>query len=205
MDQVRLTKRHVVMEHHSQDPFNPHPVFPQWSPWSVYPYPYWGTMQRRRVRQSYFMPTLENEYLRVTVAPDIGGRIWDRYDKIGRRHLANYNTGVRSYNGGFGLNYTCAGIECNYPLAHSCTTNTKREVSFERLPDGAGAIVISEYERIWRTRWAVAYVLHPGRSYLELRLRLYNRIRRRECGCYRTGRRRWSSRWRSIRVRRRTV
>jgi len=163
------------MEYHSQDPFNPNPVFPQWSTYDVYPYAFWGSMYRRPEPRRYRLATLENEYLRVTIAPDIGGRIWDVYDKIGRRHLANYNTGVRSYNAGFGLNYTTGGIEVNYPRAHSCTTNLPRETCYERYPDGSAAVVMSEYDRIWRTRWAMTYRLYPGRAYVEQRVRLYNR------------------------------
>lgn len=175
MNPVRLVHADAVLECHSQDPFNPHPVFPQWSPHPVYPYPFWGSMTRNAVQRRYAMPALENDYLRVTVAADIGGRIWDIYDKIGKRHLANYNTGVRSYNAGFGLNYTTGGLEINYPYAHSCTTNAPREISFERGADGSAAIVVSEYERIWRTRWSVAIRLRSGCAAVEQEVRLYNR------------------------------
>ncbi|MBN1676111.1 MAG: DUF5107 domain-containing protein [Kiritimatiellae bacterium] len=175
MKSVRLTKRHAVMKSWSQDPLNPHPVFPPWSPWSVYPYLYWGSMSRRVVKRRYYMPTLENDYLRVTIAPDIGGRIWDIYDKIGGRHVVNYDSGVISYNAGMGLNYTSGGIECNYPIAHSCTTSRPREVSTARYPDGSAAIIISEYDQVWRTRWASSYILYPARSFVEVRVRIYNR------------------------------
>lgn len=175
MGKVRISKRHLVMENYSQDPCNPHPAFPHWSPWDIYPYQFWGTMRKFAVPQKYYMPTIENDFLRVTVAADIGGRIWDVYDKIGKRHLANFNTGVRSYNAGFGLNYTTGGIECNYPYAHSVTTSRPREVSTARHEDGSASIIISEFEHIWRTRWSVAYTLYPDRSFIELRVRIYNR------------------------------
>ena len=175
MSPVRISKKCVTMENYTQDPVSPHPAFPQWSPWSVYPYQFWGTMRKYVVKQKYYMPTIENDFLRVTVAADIGGRIWDLYDKIGKRHLANFNTGVRTYNAGFGLNYTTGGIECNYPYAHSVTTSRPREVSTMRHSDGSASIVISELEHIWRTRWSVAYTLYPNRSFLELRVRIYNR------------------------------
>lgn len=175
MSKVRISKPYVTMENYSQDPCSPHPTFPQWSRWDVYPYQFWGTMRKYAVKQKYYMPTIENDFLRVTIAPDIGGRIWDVYDKIGKRHLANFNTGVRSYNAGFGLNYTTGGIECNYPYAHSVTTSRPREVSTVRHKDGSASIIISEFEHIWRTRWSVAYTLYPDRSFIELRVRLYNR------------------------------
>ena len=175
MNAVRVRKRWVTMETYSQDPLNPHPVFPQWSPWDVYPYQYWGSVRKYVVRRKYYMPTIENEFLRVTVAADIGGRIWDIYDKIGRRHLANWNTGVRSYNAGFGRNYTTGGIECNYPLAHSCTTSRKREISTAKYPDGSAAIIVSELDRIWRTRWSMTCRLYPNRAFVEQRIKIYNR------------------------------
>jgi len=175
MARVRLIRRHITMENHTQDPLNPHPVFPLWSRWDVYPYQYWGSMRKYAVQQKFYMPTLENEFLRVTLAPDIGGRIWDVYDKVGKRHLANWNTSVRSYNAGFGLNYTSGGIECNYPLAHSPTTSRKREVSTAQYPDGSAAIIISELDRIWRTRWCMECRLYPNTAFVEQRIRIYNR------------------------------
>ena len=175
MNPVRITKQTVTMENYTQDPLNPHAPFPQWSPFAVYPYQFWGSMRKYVVKQDYLMYALENDFLRVTIGADIGGRVWDVYDKIGGRHLANYNIGVRTYNAGHGLNYTTGGIEVNYPLAHSVTTSRPREVSTARYEDGSAAIIASEYDRIWRTRWSVAYVLRPDRSALELRVRIYNR------------------------------
>ncbi len=175
MAEVRLTKRTVSMKDFSQAPLNPHPVFPQWATWSVYPYQFYGSMRKYVIERQYDMPTIENEFLRVSIAPDIGGRIWRVHDKVADRDMCNFNTEVRTYNAGFGLNYTSGGIECNYPLAHSPTTSRRREVSTVKGEDGSASIIISEYEQIWRTRWSVTYTLYPDRSLVELRVRLYNR------------------------------
>ncbi len=162
MNEVKLRRRTVEMDHYSQEPLNPHPTFPQWSTWPVYPYLYMGSMRKYVVRQKYLMPEIENEYLRVAVNADIGGRIWRLYDKIGGHDLANFNSEVHTYNAGFGLNYTSGGIEINYPLAHACTTSRPREISTARGEDGSASIIVSEYEQIWRTRWSVTYTLRPG-------------------------------------------
>ncbi len=175
MDAVRLTRRTVTMDHYSQDLLNPHPVFPQWSTWPVYPYQYWGSMRKYVVAQDYQMLELENDFLRVAVNADTGGRIWRLHDKIADVDLANFNSEVHTYNAGFGLNYTSGGIEVNYPLAHACTTSRPREVSSAEHHDGSASITISEYEQIWRTRWSVTFTLRPDRSSLEMRVRIYNR------------------------------
>ena len=166
MDRVRLTRGSEDLLTHSQWPLKPHPVFPQWSPWSVYPYLYYGSVTHDVERRRYFMPALENEFLRVSVAADIGGRVWDVFDKVGGRHIVNFNNKVQTYNAGFGLNYTCAGLECNYPLAHACTTSRKREVSFHRGEDGPSSVTCSVLDLIWRTRWPVTYTPYTGRSVL---------------------------------------
>lgn len=175
MEQVKLGRRVVTMDHFSQDPLNPHPVFPQWSTWPVYPYQYWGSMRKYVEPRDYLMLELENEFLQVQVNADIGGRIWRLHDKLGDHDLANFNSEVHTYNAGFGLNYTSGGIEFNYPLAHACTTSRPREISSAQHQDGSASITVSEYEQIWRTRWSVTYTLRPDRSYLEARVRICNR------------------------------
>ncbi len=175
MDPVKLTRRSVTMDHYSQEPLNPHAVFPQWSTWPVYPYQNMGSMRKYVVRDKYLMPEIENEFLRVSVNAEIGGRIWRLHDKIGGHDLANFNSEVHTYNAGFGMNYTSGGIEINYPLAHACTTSRPREISTARGEDGSASIIVSEYEQIWRTRWSVTYTLRPGRSCLETTVRIYNR------------------------------
>lgn len=177
MDKVKLTRRTVTMRDFSQLPLNPHPVFPQWSTWDVYPHQYYGSMRKYVIEREYLMPSLENDFLRVEVNADIGGRIWRVHDKIADRDMCNFNSEVHTYNAGFGLNYTSGGIECNYPLAHSPTTSRQRELSTAEHEDGSASIIISEYERIWRTRWSVTYTLFPDRSCVQMRVRIYNRSR----------------------------
>ena len=82
MDRVKLTRRTVTMDDFSQLPLNPHPVFPQWSTWDVYPNQYYGSMRKYIAEREYFIPRLENDFLRVDVNADIGGRIWRVHDKV---------------------------------------------------------------------------------------------------------------------------
>jgi tetratricopeptide (TPR) repeat protein len=169
---TRVTETLTVMSHGGQDPI---PVFPQWNPLGIYPCQYWGKRYRKRINRKYRFVYLENEYLKVGFNLEISGRTWSIYDKLAKRHAINYANGVYSYNSGFGLNYTCGGMEINYPVAHSPTTRLPREHRAVQNPDGSASVVISEYEQRWRTRWTVTYTLYPGKAYLEVTPRLYNR------------------------------
>lgn len=174
MQTVKLQVKQEPLIDHSLEPLNPHPAFPQWSVYDVYPYQFMGSMRIRQVKKRVTMVYLENEYLRVGVAPDIGGRVWSLYDKISKRQAIHTSSAVYTYNAGFGLNYTCAGLEVNYPLAHSCTTSRKREYRTVNGSDGSASVIIGEYEQIWRTRWFFKFTLRPGRSFLEQTVRIYN-------------------------------
>ncbi|MBI3991160.1 MAG: DUF5107 domain-containing protein [Candidatus Omnitrophica bacterium] len=175
MDKVTLYEKDEQVFSQSLEPLNPHPAFPQWSPFDVYPYLFMGSARQERVKKIFRMVYIENEFLKVCIAPDIGGRVWYIYDKVSKRHAINYCRDMITYNAGFGLNYTCAGLEVNYPLAHSCTTSRKREYRAVCNADGSASVIIAEYEQIWRTRWFVKYTLKPGRSFLEQSVRIYNR------------------------------
>ncbi|MFH1903864.1 MAG: DUF5107 domain-containing protein [Candidatus Omnitrophota bacterium] len=172
---VEVYKTEETLIDHSLEPLNPHPVFPQWSIHDVYPYQFMGNVRCRLVKKKFTMAYLENEFLKICVAPDLGGRVWFIYDKVSKRHAVNHSSEVVTYGGGFGLNYTCAGLEVNYPLAHSCPTSRKREYKIFENPDGSASVIISEYEQIWRTRWSLKYTLRPGKSFLEQTVRIYNR------------------------------
>lgn len=172
---VKVYQKNEIMSVMSQGGLDPYPVFPQWNVMDIYPNQYWGLPYRLRTKRSYRMLYLENEYLRVAYNLEIGGRVWSIYDKIAKREAINHASGVWSYMGGFGKNYTCGGMEINYPIAHSPTTRLPREHRIIKNNDGSISIIIGEYERKWRTRWSVAYTLRPGKSYLEMTVRCYNR------------------------------
>src|ERR1035441_9029702 len=52
----------------------------------VYPYPVYDTLTGKKVDKTYTVVYLENEYLRIGVLPEIGGRIFEGLDKTN-----NYN------------------------------------------------------------------------------------------------------------------
>jgi len=67
------------------------------------------------------MIVLENKYLQVMIAPELGGRIYSMLDKTTGRQCF-HSSGVLGYMpGGFGGLYIGRGKEINYPQAHSMT------------------------------------------------------------------------------------
>ncbi|HNY41981.1 MAG TPA: DUF5107 domain-containing protein, partial [Bryobacteraceae bacterium] len=47
----------------------------------IYPSPMYDTLTEQKVDKTYKLVCLENEYIKVCVMPEIGGRIWEAVDK----------------------------------------------------------------------------------------------------------------------------
>lgn len=143
---------------------------------STYPHPFHNHFLREKlVTKEYQRIILENAYLRVEFAPDLGGRIWRLYDKVHGEEIVHHNDSIKPYPGGFGGAYSAGGIELNYPYAHSVTNTWPRKTQFTENADGSVTYVVSEWERNGRTLWAMAFTLMPGEARLRQRVTIYNR------------------------------
>ena len=141
----------------------------------VYPYPLYDTLTNKKVDKTYKMVYLENEYVRIGVLPEIGGRIFEGIDKTN-----NYNFFYRQHVikpaliGLIGA-WISGGVEWNIPHHHRATTFIPVQYLMEENGDGSKTIWVGELEVRHRMRWAVGYTLRPGKSYLEASIRIVNR------------------------------
>jgi len=161
----------------SQLPLDPHPPFRILTEdvYSTYPDRFYGSARRYLDSWSVKFVNMENEYLRMSICPALGGRVWQVYDKINKRDVFyNSSEQLRPYCGGFGRGYVGGGIEMNYPFAHSVTNMRPREFWFTSNEDGSATVTIGEWERANRTRWAYAFTLRPGEARFELNVHIEN-------------------------------
>ncbi len=141
-----------------------------------YPQRFFGYFLREKpVDRNWRIVILENQYLRVEFAPELGGMIWRLFDKIHQREILHAPQRVRPTGDGFGGAYTAGGLELNYPYAHSITNTWPRKTEYRENADGSATYVVSEWERNGRTEWAMSFTLAPGESRLKQTVSLYNR------------------------------
>ena len=57
----------------------------------VYTYPVIESMSDEKVDKEYNAIFIENEYIKVMILPELGGRVQMAYDKIRERHFIYYN------------------------------------------------------------------------------------------------------------------
>ncbi|MDO4164791.1 MAG: DUF5107 domain-containing protein [Bacteroides sp.] len=141
----------------------------------VYPYPVIESMSDEKVDKTYEAVYLENEYIKVMILPELGGRVQMAYDKIKQRHFVYYNHVIKPALVGLVGPWISGGIEFNWPQHHRPTTYMPIDSTIEENADGSVTVWVSEMERMFHQKGMAGFTLRPGHAFLEIKGVLYNR------------------------------
>ena len=119
--------------------------------------------------------TLENEYLRVELMPELGGRIYAALDKRTGYDFFYKQHVVKPALIGLLGSWVSGGVEFNWPCHHRPSSFMPVDVSIEREEGGAVTVWMSENEPLDRMKGMVGVRLAPGEARLDTRMRVYNR------------------------------
>lgn len=140
----------------------------------VYPYPVIEKIEDKCEDKSYHAVFLENEYIKVMILPELGGRVQMAYDKIKKRHFIYYNHVVKPALVGLTGPWISGGIEFNWPQHHRPSTFLPVDFSIERKDDGSAVVWVSERERMFHQKGMAGFTLRPGHAVLEIQGRVSN-------------------------------
>ena len=119
--------------------------------------------------------TLENDFIRVGILPELGGRICEAYDKTtGYNFLYRQHVVKPAMIGVYGP-WTSGGLEFNWPFHHRPSTVMPLDFYTEYEEDGTAIAWLSEHSPSDRTKGMVGIVLRPDASYFETRVLVTNR------------------------------
>ncbi|PXV65029.1 Tfp pilus assembly protein PilF [Dysgonomonas alginatilytica] len=141
----------------------------------VYPYPVVEKISDEKKDKLYKALFLENEYLKIMILPELGGRVQMAYDKVKKRHFVYYNQVIKPALVGLTGPWISGGIEFNWPQHHRPSTYLPTDYCIEENEDGSITVWCNEVERMFRTKGMQGFTLHPGKSYLEIKVKVYNR------------------------------
>lgn len=141
----------------------------------VYPYPVVEKISDEKKDKLYHALFIENEYIKVMILPELGGRIHMAYDKVKQRHFVYYNQVVKPALVGLTGPWISGGIEFNWPQHHRPSTFLPTDFSIEEHADGSKTVWCNEVERMFRTKGMQGFTLYPGKSYIEINVKIYNR------------------------------
>ena len=141
----------------------------------VYPYPVIESMSDEKKNVDYRAVWLENEYIKVMVLPELGGRVQMAYDKIRKRHFVYYNHVIKPALVGLAGPWISGGIEFNWPQHHRPSTYMPVDSTIVENADGSVTVWVNEMERMFHQKGMAGFTLRPGCAYLEIQGRVSNR------------------------------
>lgn len=174
----RVWESPLIIPTYELGPPDPNPALLDWPRrrWRpVYPYPMLDALTNKRVEKSYRAVYLENEYLRVIVLPELGGRLYAIFDKTANRDALYTNHVVKYAMVGIRGAWISGGIEWNFPDGHTLTTVSPIDYATRTEEDGSAVVIVGDTERVQRMSWSIMIRLRPGRKVVETEVTLNNR------------------------------
>ena len=147
----------------------------QGSSGKIYPLPFIDRIAIEPEDHAWQAVHLENEYVRVMVLPEIGGRIHVGFDKINGYDFFYRQNVIKPALVGLAGPWISGGVEFNWPQHHRPSTFMPVEVEIERGNDGSVTVWCGDHDPMTRMKGMHGVCLAPDRSYIELKVRLYNR------------------------------
>ena len=129
----------------------------------------------KKTNQEYTRITLENEYLKIEILPELGGRIYAAKDKrTGYDFFYKQHVIKPALIGCLG-SWVSGGLEFNWPFHHRPSTFMPVDYSTEYSEDGTATVWLSEHDPMERTKGMVGISLKPGETIFHTRMKLTNR------------------------------
>ncbi len=154
---------------------NPNPPFDQYNRNTNYPYTLRDQLTNQRNDHDLRAVFLENEYLKCTVFPDLGGHLYTCIDKLNNQPMFYANPSIKKAEIGYRGSWAAVGVEFNFPVSHNWITLSPIDYSYAKNADGSGSIFIGNTDRVYGMQYIVEMVLRPASTVLEMKVTLNNR------------------------------
>ncbi len=141
----------------------------------IYPYPMLDGVTGIREEKTYKALYLENEYIKLCILPEIGGRLWYATDKTNGYEIFYRQHVVKPALIGMLGAWVSGGIEWCVFHHHRNTTYMPVDYTLASNPDGSKTLWFGETERRHRMKWLIGVTLRPGSSTIEATVKIFNR------------------------------
>ncbi|MCE2616137.1 DUF5107 domain-containing protein [Phocaeicola oris] len=122
----------------------------------IYPYFRYDGYAVKGVEQNWKVVELENPYIKVSVFPQVGGKIWGAIDKTTGKEFVYKNNVMKFRNIAMRGPWTSGGIEFNFGvIGHVPSTATPVDYVTKQKSDGSASCYVSSYEWVTHTWWTV--------------------------------------------------
>jgi tetratricopeptide (TPR) repeat protein len=132
----------------------------------IYPYFRFDGFTDQPVEKEWTVVELENPWIRVTVLPEIGGKIWSAVEKSTGKGFLYGNHVVKFRDVAMRGPWTSGGIEANYGIiGHTPNCATPVDYVTRQNPDGSASVIIGVLDLLTRTPWRLEIKVPPDKAY----------------------------------------
>lgn len=132
----------------------------------IYPYTLNETITDKKGDKTYDAVILENQFIKVLVLPEIGGRLHGALDKTNNYVWLYWQPTIKPGLIGMTGAWISGGIEWNFPHGHRPSGFMPVDHRIVRHDDGSATVWVGETEPVYRMRWLVGMTIYPEKSYV---------------------------------------
>lgn len=153
--------------------FLEHRVY-QGSSGAVYPYGVTDTLKDKCEIKEYKALYLENDFIKVMILPELGGRVHRAFDKVNNRDFVYFNHVVKPALVGLLGPWISGGIEFNWPQHHRPTTFMNVDYSIKENDDNSVTVFVGETEPMHGLTITTAFTVFEDKALLQIKSKVYN-------------------------------
>ncbi|MCU7548844.1 DUF5107 domain-containing protein [Chitinophagaceae bacterium LB-8] len=168
---VVCTKFEDYILTHQLTPFGPVPT--AFDPNGVYPYVSYAETSNRPVLKKYRFVVLENSQMKVTICPDLGGKVTSMIHKASGKEVLYVPDVIRYTRILPRFYFVAGGIEVSFPISHTPVQNESVLYKIDKTPDRI-YVTCGERELRFGMQWSVEYSLGTSDAFLTQRAVFYN-------------------------------
>lgn len=132
----------------------------------IYPYYRFDGYTNKPVNKEWKVVELENDYIKVIILPEVGGKIWGAFEKTTGKSFLYYNQVVKFRDVAMRGPWTSGGIEANYGIVgHTPNCATPVDYVTMKKSDGSVSCVIGVLDLLTRTSWRIDINLQKDKAY----------------------------------------
>ena len=140
-----------------------------------YPYFRFDGFKANGTNQDWKNVVLENDYIKVSMFPEVGGKIWGAIDKTTGKAFV-YDNGVAKFRDiAMRGAWVSGGIEFNFGIiGHAPTSSSPVDYMIKKKEDGSVSCYVFSYEWVTRTVWTIEVNLPKDKAYFTTRTSWFN-------------------------------
>lgn len=172
--QVKVWEGTMPLAASDEGPPDENPPFDIFSLQENYPYTLRQDVRETESVHAWRALYLENEYLKCTILPDLGGHIYTCIDKINNKPMFYANPSLKKALIAYRGAWSAFGVEPNFPISHNWVTISPVDWACSSAADGSASVTVGNRDRVYGMEWTVQMILRPASSVLEERITLSN-------------------------------